>query len=234
MAVGIIYNCRMSGMFLVYFEEKDCSFFVKPYLNSSNWVIAFQCKAILSSFAQRLSEARPLIKLNGADANSLLTHIGDALHSTQLMSTISCTSFSALELIVSLVTMLVNIDNKMMLCSKTELIPLWVAALTSGSAEEERAGCLLLWSMLAMPLFEFESSKGNKVQKGKRVMYTKQDKEVRQKNHTVHTAVVQLLNASELCDILYGVLESKADSEDDCNTLSKCILWSLKQIRLTG
>jgi len=232
MAVGIIYNCRMSGMFLVYFEEKDCSFFVKPYLNSSNWVIAFQCKAILSSFAQRLSEARPLIKLNEADANSLLTHIGDALHSTQLMSTISDTSFSAVELMISLVTMLVNVDNKMVLCSKTELIPLWVAALTSGSAEEERAGCLLLWNMLAMPLFE--SSKGNKVQKGKGVVYTKQDKEVRQKSHTVHTAVVQLLNGSELCDVLYEVLESKADSEDDCNMLSKCILWALKQITLTG
>jgi len=229
MAVGIIYNCRMSSMFLVYFEEKDCSFFVKPYLNSSNWVIAFQCKAILSSFAQRLSEARPLIKLNGTDADNLLTHIGTALHSTQLISTIGNTSFSALELIVSLVTMLVNIDNKMMLCSKTELIPLWVAALTSGSAEEEKAGCLLLWNMLAMPLF-----KGGEVQKGKKVVYSKQDKEVRQKQHTVHTAVVQLVNSSELCDVLYGVLESKADSEDDCNILSKCILWALKQTTLTG
>ena len=45
-----------------------------------------------------------------------------------------------------------------------------------------------------------------------------------QNSHPVHTAVVQLLNASELCEVLYGsidrVLESKADSEDDCNTLS--------------
>ena len=122
MAVGIIYNCRMSRLFLVYFEEKDCSFFVKSYLNSTNWVIAFQCKAILASFAQRLTEARLLIVLNEGEINSLLNHIGDALHSPELICTVGSTSFSALELIMSLMTMLVNIDNKMMPASKTELI----------------------------------------------------------------------------------------------------------------
>jgi len=62
--------------------------------------------------------------------------------------------------------------------------------------------------MLVMPLYEFESSTGNKVQKVKRA---KQDKEVKQKHHAVHIAVVQLLNASELCDVLYEVLECEAD-----------------------
>ena len=43
------------------------------------------------------------------------------------------------------------------------LIPLWVAALTTGSAEEERAGRLFLWSMLVILLFEFESERKKSV-----------------------------------------------------------------------
>ena len=139
----------MSELFLVYFEEKDCSFFVKPYINSSNFIIAFQCKTKLAAFLQQLLEARHMLTLNDSEVDKILKLI-DVLHSPELLSSCEHSSFSALELLMSLIALLINADNRLLLCSKAEFIPIIVTALSSGNIGVETAGCLLLWNMLEL------------------------------------------------------------------------------------
>ena len=120
----------MSELFLVYFEDKDCSFFVKPYLNSSNFTIAFQCKTTLARFSERLPEARHLLALSEMEAEKALGLIGDALHSPDLQTSYDHSSFSAMELLMSLIALLINADNRLLMCDKQNLFPLlWLLLL---------------------------------------------------------------------------------------------------------
>ena len=235
LAVGIIYNCRTSKLFLVYFEDKDCSFFVKFYLNSSNFLIAFQCKTILATFSQQLSEARHMLTLNDSEADKILKLIGDALHSPELLSSCEHSSFSALELLMSLIALLINADNRTLLCNKVEFIPIIVTALSSDNVGVETAGCLLLWNMLELFSDPSVSAKPTgKMQKKKKEYLLQQEKDVIAKKHAAHFEFIKSLKGSELCSVLYDILEVKADSEDDFGVLCKCTLWILRGIDFSG
>lgn len=235
LAISIICNCRISELFLVYFEDKDCSFFVKSYLNSSNFMIAFQCKSTLAAFSERLSEARHMLGLSKAEVDKALNLIGDALHSPDLQTSYDYSSFSAMELLMSLIALLINADNRLLLCDKPEFVPIIVATLTSGNVGIENAGCLLLWSMLE--IFSKPSVSGklsSKKQTNKKEFLLEQERDIIAKKHTAHFKFLESLKDNELCDVLYGMLQAKADSEDDISVLCKCILWALKGIDLSG
>ena len=225
----------MSELFLVYFEEKECSFFIKPYLNSSNFTIAFQCKATLAAFSGRLAEARHMLVLNETEADVTLKLIGDALHSPELLGSYDGTSFSAMELLMSLITLLINADNRLLLCSKAELVPIIITALSSGNVGIENIGCLLLWNMLELFSEQSVPAKlSGKKQKAKKEFYLEQEKDMIAKKHAAHSKFVASLKDNELCDVLYDMLEVKADSEDDVGVLCKCILWALRGIDFSG
>ena len=234
-AVGIIYNCRMSELFLVYFEEKECSFFVKPYLNSSNFTIGFQCKATLAAFSAQLAEARHMLALTEVEADKILKLIGDALHSTELLTSCDRSSFSAMELLMSLITLLINADNRLLLCNKAELVPIIVTALSSGNTGIEIAGCLLLWNMLELFSEQSISAKlSSKKQKSKKEFFLEQEKDMIAKKHTAHSKFIKSMEDNELCDVLYSMLEAKASSEDDVSVLCKCVLYALRGINFSG
>lgn len=226
----------MSELFLVYFEEKDCSFFVKPYLNSSNFTIAFQCKTTLAVFSERLSEARHMLALSAVEVDKILKLIGEALHSPELLTSYDNTSFSALELLMSLLALLINVDNRLLLCTKTEFIPIIVTALSSGDVRIEIASCLLLWNMLE-ELFSdpsLSAKPSSKKQANKKEFLLEQEKDAIAKRHAAHSKFTESLKDNELCDMLYGMLEVKADTEDDVGVLCKCILWALRGIDFSG
>ena len=225
----------MSELFLVYFEDKDCSFFVKPYLNSSNFTIAFQCKATLAVFSVQLSEARHMLAMSEKEVDKILMLIGDALHSPELVTSCEHTSFSALELLMSLTALLINADNRLLLCTKAELVPIIVTALTSGDIGIETTGCLLLWNMLELLTDSSVAAKpSSKKQKAKKEFLLETEKDMIAKKHASHSQFIKSLKDSELCDVLYGTLEEKADSEEDIGVLCKCILWTLRGINFSG
>ena len=225
----------MSELFLVYFEVKECSFFVKPYLNSSNFTIAFQCKTTLAAFSERFAEARHMLALSKVEVDKILKLIGDALHSSELLISYDRSTFSATELLMSLITLLINADNRLLLCDKAELVPIIVTALSSGNAKIENAGCLLLWSMLELfPGPTMPAKLSSKKQKGIKEFLLKQEKDTIAKKHKAHSTLVRLIKDNELCDVLYDMLEMKADSEDDVSVLCKCTLWTLKGINFSG
>ena len=222
----------MSKLFLIYFEEKDCSFFVKPYLNSSNFTIAFQCKATLAAFSEQLSEARHLLVLSEVEVNRTLNLIGDALHSPKLLTSYNDSTFSAMELLASLIALLINTDNRLQLCNQTEFVPIIVTALTSGDVIIESAACLLLWSMLE--LFSLPSMATSRKQTHKKEFLLPQEKDVIAKKHTAHCTFYESLKDSELYDVLYDMLESKAVSDDNVAVLCRCVLWAIGGIDFSG
>ena len=225
----------MSELFLVYFEEKECWFFVKPYLNSSNFTIAFQCKTTLAAFSGQLAEARDMLALSETEGDVILKLIGDALHSPELLVSHDHSSFSAMELLMSLITLLINADNRLLLCSKAELVPIIVTALSSGDVGIENTGCLLLWNMLELFSEQSVSTKLSiRKQKAKKEFFLEQEKETIAKKHAAHSKFVASLKDNELHDVLYDMLEVKADSKDDVGVLCKCVLLVLRGIDFSG
>ena len=225
----------MSELFLVYFEDKDCSFFLKPYLHSSNFTIAFQCKATLAVFSVQLSEVRNMLAMGEKEVDKSLKLIGNALHSPELFTSCEHSSFSALELLMSITALLINADNRVLLCAKAELVPIIVTALTSGDIGIETTGCLLLWNMLE--LFSNSSvptKSSSKKQKSKKEFLLEAEKDMIAKKHSAHSQFIKSLKENELCDMLYGTLEGRANSENDIGVLCKCILWTLRGIDFSG
>jgi len=119
-------------------------------------------------------------------------------------------------------------------CDKAEFVPIIVAALTSSNVGIENVGCLLLWSMLETSSGPSVSAKLGKKQTNKKEFLLKQEGAIIAKKDVAHSKFIESLKDNELCEVLYDVLEAKADSEDDISVLCKCILWAMKGIDFSG
>ena len=108
-----------------------------------------------------------------------------------------------------------------------------MAALTSSDVGIENVGCLLLWSMLETSSGPSVSAKLGKKQTNKEFLL-EQERTIIAKKHAAHSKFIKSLKDNELCEVLYDVLEAKADSEDDISVLCKCILWAMKGIDFSG
>jgi len=99
----------------------------------------------------------------------------------------------------------------------------------------ENVGCLLLWSMLETSSGPSVSAKlSSKKQTNKKEFLLEQERAIIAKKDVAHSKFIKSLKDNELCEVLYDVLEAKADSEDDISVLCKCILQAMKGIDFSG
>ncbi len=154
--VAIITNCVQESNFNVYVSTINWKGLLSPWLEGSSKNLQFQTRLLGCFVASSLNlNDLPILDMDSADLETLLRMLGSASTSTQLKASGFGFTFSATEILESLLHLFISPKNLQSLLSM-EVTPTILSLLLNGHSQDKLLSCQLLWILVDESCFQWD------------------------------------------------------------------------------
>lgn len=154
--VAIITNCAQESSFSCYISTIKWKALLSPWVDCSSKNIQFHtrmlCCFVASSFDP---DELQILDMNSADLQTILNMLSSASTSLELKASGFGFTFSATEILQSLLHLFISQKNLLSL-SSLDVMPTILALLLNGQMQEKLLTCQLLWILLGECHFQWD------------------------------------------------------------------------------
>ena len=154
--VAIITNCAQESSFCCYISTIKWKALLSPWVDCSSKNIQFHTRLLCCFVASSMDpDELQILDMNSADLQTILNMLGTASTSIELKASGFGFTFSATEILQSLLHLFISRKNLLSL-SSLDVMPTILALLLNGQVQDKMLTCQLLWILLGECHFQWD------------------------------------------------------------------------------